>query len=103
MLLSTTATIEERRIVTTIGPVFGEVVEGMNFLKDLGAGFRDLFGGRSQGYEDEIVKARQLAINEMISRAQSLGANAVVGVRVDMETIGQMMLIHVQGTAVIVQ
>ena len=103
MQLSTTPRIEEKQIVTTLGPVFGEVVEGMNFLKDIGAGFRDMFGGRSKGYEDEIIRARQHALDEMVQRAKVLGANAVVGVKIDLETIGQMMLIHASGTAVIVE
>lgn len=103
MQLSTTPRIEEKRIVLTIGPVFGEVVEGINFIKDFGAGLSDLFGGRDQGYEDEIIKARQQAQEEMAERARYLGANAVVGVKIDLETIGQMMLIHASGTAVVVE
>ena len=103
MQLSTTNQISEKKIVQTIGPVFGEVVEGMNFLRDVGAGIRDIFGGRSQGYEGEIIKAREAALNEMAQHARELGANAVVGVKIDLETIGQMMLIHAQGTAVVIE
>ncbi|HHX53122.1 MAG TPA: YbjQ family protein, partial [Erysipelothrix sp.] len=67
------------------------------------AGIRDIFGGRSQGYEGEIIKAREAALNEMAQHARELGANAVVGVKIDLETIGQMMLIHAQGTAVVIE
>lgn len=103
MQLSTTPTISEKRIVLTIGPVFGEVIEGINFVKDLGAGLRDIFGGRSKTYETEIINARESAINEMTQRAQNMGANAVVGIKVDVETLGQMMLVAASGTAVVVE
>lgn len=103
MQLSTTSSILEKRTVQTIGPVFGEVLSGINFLKDIGAGLRDILGGRSKSYENEIIKARELAIEEMIERAHQLGANAIVGIKVDIETFGQMMLVAASGTAVVVE
>ena len=106
MILSTTSQIEGKPIYEYKGLVFGEVITGVNFLKDFGAGLRNFFGGRSQGYENEIVKAREEALSEMISHAQSLGANAIVGIKVDYETIGHdgsnMMMVTASGTAVVV-
>ncbi|WP_373710931.1 heavy metal-binding domain-containing protein, partial [Jeotgalibaca porci] len=83
--------------------VFGEVISGINFMKDIGAGMRNFFGGRSQGYEEEIVMARDQALTEMENRAFDLGADAVIGVKMDYETLGAdngMIMVTCSGTAV---
>ena len=90
MIITTTPSIEGRRIVDYRGIVFGEVVSGVDFVRDLAASFTNFFGGRSGGYEEELVTARQNALNEMAQRAASAGANAVVGVDVDYEVLGEV-------------
>lgn len=106
MLLSTTALISGKEIYEYKGLVFGEVIAGVNFLKDFGAGLRNFFGGRAQGYEDEIIRARESAIAEMSNRAQKMGANAIIGIKVDYETIGyngnNMLMVTASGTAVVI-
>lgn len=104
VIITTTPSIEGREIVEYKGIVFGEVVTGVNFIKDIGAGLRNFFGGRSQGYEEELMRAREEAINEMYNRAEKIGANAVVGVDVDYEVLGVdngMFMVTVSGTAVV--
>lgn len=106
MIVTTTPQIEGKKIVEYKGMVFGEVISGVNFIKDFMAGIRDLVGGRSQTYEDELIYARDNAIEEMKRRAQSMGANAVVGVDVDYEVLGQgggMLMVTVSGTAVVIE
>lgn len=105
MISVTTPTLENGRIVEYKGIIFGEVVAGINFIKDFGASIRNIVGGRSAGYEEELVKARNEAIAEMEARAQQLGANAVVGVDIDYETFGNagMIIVTASGTAVVVQ
>ena len=86
------------------GIVFGEVVSGVNFLKDFAAGMRNFFGGRSGSYEEELLAARTQALEEMEKRAEAMGANAVVGVDVDYEVLGAdngMLMVSVSGTAVV--
>ena len=103
MILTTTPTIEGRTIVEYKGVVFGEVIVGVNFLKDIAASIRDIVGGRSNTYEQEMVKARTTAMEELSMRAQALGADAVVGIDIDYEVLGQnggMMMVTVSGTAV---
>lgn len=103
MIITTTASVEGKTIVSYEGIVFGEVISGINFLKDIGAGMRNFFGGRSQGYEDEIMTAREQALAEMEDRAYDLGADAVVGVKMDYETLGSdngMIMVTCSGTAV---
>lgn len=81
------------------------MVSGVNFVKDMFAGARNFFGGRSQSYEDELTRAREEALNEMAQRAQQYGANAVVGVDIDYETLGEgggMLMVTASGTAVVV-
>ena len=83
--------------------VFGEVISGVNMVKDIGAGLRNMFGGRSQGYEEELMKARNEAILEMQQRAEAMGAHAVVGVDIDYEVLGAdngMLMVTASGTAV---
>lgn len=103
MIITTTNNIEGREIVEYKGIVFGEVITGINVLKDIGAGLRNFFGGRSQGYEDELMKARDEALEEIKQRANSLGADAVVGMKMDYEVLGAdngMLMVTVSGTAV---
>ena len=103
MILTTTPTIEGRTIVEYKGVVFGEVIVGVNFLKDIAASIRDIVGGRSNTYEQEMVKARTTAMEELSLRAQALGADAVVGIDIDYEVLGQnggMMMVTASGTAV---
>ncbi|HJC47310.1 MAG TPA: putative heavy metal-binding protein [Candidatus Lachnoclostridium pullistercoris] len=104
MIVTTTHSVEGKRIVEYKGIVFGEVVSGVNFLKDFAAGMRNFFGGRSGSYEEELLAARTQALEEMEKRAAAMGANAVVGVDVDYEVLGAdngMLMVSVSGTAVI--
>jgi uncharacterized protein YbjQ (UPF0145 family) len=89
MLVTTTPTIEGRRITRYCGIVAGEAILGANLFKDLFAGIRDLVGGRSSTYERELQRARDIALQELQERAADLGANAVVGVDLDYEVMGQ--------------
>ncbi len=104
MIITTTPSVEGRRIVEYKGIVFGEVVSGVNFIKDFAAGLSNFFGGRSGSYEEELLQARKEALEELKRRAQALGANAVVGVDVDYEVLGAdngMLMVSVSGTAVV--
>ena len=83
ILVTTTPSVDGYTITNYQGIVFGEVVSGVNMFKDLGAGLRNMFGGRSQGYEEELMRARNEAIAEMQQRAEAMGAHAVVGVDID--------------------
>ncbi len=102
MIVTTTNSIEGFKIDRYIGLVTGEVIAGVNLFKDIGAGLRNLFGGRSQGYENELQTARESAQKELVERAEELGADAVVGVDLDYEVLGQgdMLMVSVTGTAV---
>ena len=103
MILTTTQNIEGRTITEYRGIVFGEVITGVNFLKDFGAGIRNIIGGRSNSYENELVSARQQALQELSDRASKLGADAVVGIDVDYEVLGTnngMLMVSASGTAV---
>ena len=104
MIITPTPSGEGKKIVEYKGIVFGEVVSGVNFLKDFAAGMRNFFGGRSGSYEEELLAARSQALAEMERRAASMGANAVVGVDVDYEVLGTdngMLMVSVSGTAVV--
>ena len=106
MDLTTTPSIEGKRIVEYYGIVNGEAILGANFFKDLFAGLRDVVGGRSGVYEREAERARGIAIAELEERAKKLGANAVVGIDLDYEVMGKengMLLVSASGTAVKVQ
>ena len=106
MIITTTNSVEGKRILEYYGIVFGEVVSGVNFVRDFAASITDFFGGRSNSYEDELINAREAALREMASRAQSLGANAVVGVDLDYEVLGQsngMLMVTASKTAVYVE
>lgn len=103
MVITTTSSVEGREVAAYRGIVFGEVVSGVNFMKDIGAGFRNFFGGRSQGYENELMRAREEALDEMAERAENIGADAVVGVKMDYEVLGAdngMLMVTCSGTAV---
>ncbi len=105
MISTTTPTIEGRNIREYKGIVFGEVISGVNFVKDFAAGLTDFFGGRSKSYEGELIQARESAIAEMEERARNIGANAVVGVDIDYEVLGQsgnMLMVTASGTAVVI-
>ena len=103
MILTTTQTIEGRTIVEYKGIVFGEVISGVNFFKDFGAGIRNLIGGRSGSYEKELLDARRKALSELEERARLMGADAVVGIDIDYEVLGEgggMLMVTASGTAV---
>ncbi len=106
MLVTTTPNIEGRRIKEYKGIVFGEVISGVDFIKDFAAGLTNFFGGRSGSYEGELIDARENAIAEMVKRAGNMGANAVVAVDVDYEVLGQgnnMLMVTASGTAVVLE
>lgn len=103
MIVTTTQNIEGKKIVEYKGIVFGEVISGVNMVKDMMAGLTNIFGGRSNTYETELINARQNAIREMEERALQMGANAVVGVDIDYEVLGAdngMLMVTASGTAV---
>ncbi len=107
MLVVTTPTLEGLRITDYLGLVSGEAILGANIFRDLFAGIRDIVGGRSAAYEQELRKAKQIALKEMQDEAARLGGNAVVGVDLDYETIsmgsgGGMLMVSASGTAVVV-
>ena len=104
MLVTTTPHLENARITEYKGVVTGETVVGINFVKDLFAGIRDIFGGRTRSYENEINKARTIAIEEMVHKAEEWGCNAIVGIDLDYESVGKngsMIMVTVSGTAVV--
>ena len=106
MLVITTNTVEGKRITRYIGIVSGEAILGANIFKDFFAGIRDIVGGRSASYERELRRARELALLEVTEAAAELGANAVVGVDVDYETVGgqgSMLMVSISGTAVVIE
>ena len=103
MIVTTTPAVDGYRVSGYYGIVFsGEVITGVNFLRDFGAGIRNIVGGRSEGYEQELTQARTEALAELEQRAAALGAHAVVGVDIDYEVLGQgnMLMVTASGTAV---
>ena len=103
MLLSTTAIIEGKHVTTYHGLVTGEAILGANIFRDLFAGIRDIVGGRSAAYERELRRAKDIAIQEMREQAQAMGANGIIGIDLDYETVGQggsMLMVSASGTAV---
>lgn len=104
MIVTTTPTVEGRKITAYVGIVAGEAVMGTNIFRDLFAGIRDIVGGRSGSYEKELKEAREVALREMVEDAKSAGADAVIGVDMDYETIGgddkSMLMVSANGTAV---
>ena len=107
MLVVTTPHLEGQPVKRYLGLVSGEAILGANIFKDMFAGIRDIVGGRSAAYENELRKAKQIAMDEMMEQAQELGANAVVGLDLDYETIqlgsgGGMLMVSASGTAVVI-
>jgi uncharacterized protein YbjQ (UPF0145 family) len=103
MILTTTPNIEGKNIYEYLGIVCGEVIIGVNFIKDFGASIRDIFGGRSSSYERELIEARDKALEELQERAIRMGADAIIGIDIDYEILGaknSMMMVIVSGTAV---
>ncbi|MGH7505386.1 MAG: heavy metal-binding domain-containing protein [Longimicrobiales bacterium] len=105
MLVTTTTTLDGKKIVEYLGLVSGEAILGANIFRDFFAGIRDIVGGRSAAYEEELRKAKQIALQEMEDAAQQLGANAVVAVDLDYESLqvgqtGNMLMVSASGTAV---
>ena len=105
MVITTTNEIQDEKVIEYKGIVFGEVISGINMFKDMGASLRNIFGGRSKGYEDELLTARENALEEMKTRASNLGANAIIGVKMDYEVLeadNGMLMVTCSGTAVVV-
>ncbi|MDY0780475.1 heavy metal-binding domain-containing protein [Tenacibaculum sp. IB213877] len=103
MIITTTHTIENQPVQQYLGIVTGETIIGANFIKDFFAGIRDIVGGRSGSYEKVLREAKDGAMKEMIERANKLGANAIVGIDLDYETVGPnggMLMVTASGTAV---
>ena len=99
--VTTTGGVEGRNVTAYLGIVAGESILGVNVFKDITAGFRNIVGGRSGKYEEELRKGRDTAVAEMVERATEMGADAVIGVKVDYETVGgQMLMVTACGTAV---
>jgi uncharacterized protein YbjQ (UPF0145 family) len=105
MLITTTNTVEGKKIQKYHGLVSGEAILGANIFKDFFAGIRDIVGGRSAAYEKELRKAKDIAVEEMQQQARSMGANAVIGVDLDYETVGNgsMLMVSASGTAVTIE
>ena len=106
MIITTTPTVEGRTIIEYKGIVFGEVISGVNFIKDFKASLRDIVGGRLGSYEQELINARAQALRELEERARQMNADAVVGIDIDYEVLGQngsMLMVSASGTAVKLQ
>ena len=106
MIVSTTPTLEGRRIVRYVGIASGEAIVGANIVRDLFASVRDIVGGRAGAYENVLQNARETALTEMRENAERMGANAVVGVDLDYETLGSggsMLMVCASGTAVVIE
>jgi uncharacterized protein YbjQ (UPF0145 family) len=106
MIVTTTNTVEGYSITSYLGIVTGETILGAYVFKDFMAGLSDVFGGRSKAYETSLHEARNTALSEMMERASALGANAIIGVDLDYETVGQngsMLMVNASGTAVILE
>ena len=106
MLITTTSKIEGKNIKGYRGIVFGEVINGVNFIKDFTANISNIIGGRAEQYEEELINTRADAINEMIKRAEKIGANAIIGVKIDYEPMGEgssMLMVVASGTAVVIE
>jgi uncharacterized protein YbjQ (UPF0145 family) len=106
MILSTTNNIEGKKVVKYLGLVSGDAILGANIFRDFFASIRDIVGGRSAAYEKELRKAKDIALQEMREQAKNLGANAIVGIDIDYETIGtnsSMLMVSANGTAVVIE
>ena len=105
MILTTTPQIEGHPIRENKGLVTGETIIGANVIKDIKASIKDFFGGRSGSYERVLIEAKETSLKEMTARAQSMGANAIVGIDIDYETVGEsgsMLMVATSGTAVVI-
>lgn len=100
MIVTTTPTVEGYQVADYLGIVTGEAIMGANIVRDIFASVTDIIGGRSGVYESKLADARETALTEMQDRARALGANAVIGVDLDYEVIGQMLMVSASGTAV---
>lgn len=106
MLVTTTSTIEGKKVVKYLGIVTGEAIIGANIVKDFFAGVRDIVGGRSGAYEEGLREAKDIALTELQQNAAALGANAILAVDLDYETMGgsgSMLMVSASGTAVIIE
>jgi uncharacterized protein YbjQ (UPF0145 family) len=106
MILSTTNSIEGKKVTKYLGLVSGDAILGANIFRDFFASIRDIVGGRSAAYEKELRKAKDIALGEMREQAKNLGANAIVGIDIDYETIGtnsSMLMVSANGTAVVIE
>ena len=106
MLVTTTSSLQDKRIIRYLGIVSGETIIGANVFRDFFAGIRDIVGGRSGSYEEVLRQAKETALKEMQQQAMAMGANAVIGVDLDYETVGSsgsMLMVTASGTAVVVE
>lgn len=106
MIVTTTPNIEGKKVVKYLGIVTGEAIIGANIVKDFFAGVRDIVGGRSGAYEEGLREAKQIALSEMQQNAEAMGANAILGVDLDYETMGSsgsMLMVSASGTAVVIE
>ena len=106
MIMSTTNNLDGREVKKYLGIVTGETILGVNIFKDISAGIRNIVGGRSASYEGKLQDARRLAFGELEDKATKIGANAIIGIDVDYETLGangSMLMVSVSGTAVLVE
>jgi len=105
MLMTTTNSLEGRKIKKYLGIVSGETIIGANIMRDFMASITDIVGGRSTAYEKSLIEAKEIALKEMQDRAAEMGANAIIGIDLDYETVGQqgsMLMVSASGTAIIV-
>ncbi|ANO34823.1 hypothetical protein BCT86_08475 [Vibrio breoganii] len=103
MLMTTTQSVEGKRVLSYHGVIAGEAILGANLFKDMFAGIRDMVGGRSGTYEKELERARTIAMQELEDKAREIGANAVIGIDIDYEVLGKdngMLMVSASGTAV---
>jgi uncharacterized protein YbjQ (UPF0145 family) len=105
MLVVTTPNIEGKRVTQYMGLVTGETILGANIVRDFMASITDIIGGRSTAYEESLKEAKRIAMEEMVNEAKALGANAILSVDIDFETVGQgsMLMVSLSGTAVVIE
>ena len=106
MLVTTTSSLQDKRIIRYLGIVSGETIIGANVFRDFFAGIRDIVGGRSGSYEEVLRQAKETALKEMQQQAMAMGGNAVIGVDLDYEPVGSngsMLMVTASGTAVVVE
>lgn len=103
MIITTTDSFSNKTIKEYRGVIFGEIINGISYSRDFSAAFANFSGGRVAEYEEELINTRAEALKEMIARAERVGANAIIGVKVDYETIANMLMVVASGTAVVVE